>query len=106
MDDTQQAKQDHQYATFSDQQPLSLTFSYSGWIAIAISLDMSEDEEAAELLAKVPSDFPGLDGDLEQELTIAEWRYIASILHSDLGRWQPTMADDIDAALAADGWVD
>lgn len=109
MDDTQQDKQDRQYATFSDEQPLSLTFTDAGWHAIAMSLDSTGDEEAEELFAKVTKDIPeGADtgASFQQELTIAEWRYIAHILHSDLGRWQPTMADDIDAALAANGWVD
>ena len=109
MDQTQQDKQDQEYATFSDQQPLTIRVTVAGMEAIAISLDMTGDDEAEELLGKVNGAIPpgaALGDFLFPEFTIAEWRYIAHILHSDLGRWQPTMADDIDAALAANGWVD
>ena len=109
MDQTQQDKQDQEYATFSDEQPLPLTFTYAGWNAIAISLDMTGDEEADELFKKVTKDIPAntdLGASFQQELTIAEWRYISHIVRSDLGSWQATMADDIDAALVANGWVD
>lgn len=109
MDQTQQDKQDREYATFSDEQKLAIRVTVAGVNAIVISLEYSQDEEAQELLGKVTGYFiPGaaLGDYLFPEFTIAEWRYIASILHSDLGRWQPTMADDIEAALVANGWVD
>jgi len=88
-----------------------MRFTYAGWTAIAMSLDDHSDlaDGAEDLYAKVASGIPAkadLGAEIGRALTIAEWRFIRDCLYEDLGRWQPTMADLIDAELRNRGWVD
>lgn len=90
--------------TFSDQDQLAIRFYGVGVKVIAIELELSGDEDLEDTYRTVASALPeDLTSDVDLTLMVAEWR----IIRDSLYRSQLTeIADQIETALAANGWVD